>query len=82
LRTSGVKKRYALSAVDIFKADAKSLGLGLREYCRQFGIEYESLLGMERTDPVTKHEHRDYRTCNICKTNSVINGRSSEDTND
>lgn len=82
MRTSGVNKKSALSAVDIFKADAKKLGLGLREYCRQFGIEYESLLGMSRVDPLTKHEHRDYRKCRICKMNAVLNGRTSEDNDD
>jgi len=67
------------SALDFFKEDAKRLGLGLREYCRQFGIEYESLGGRDRVDPLTKHEHIDYRSCEVCKTNAILNGRNTEE---
>jgi hypothetical protein len=70
------------SALEWFKADAKRLGLGLREYCRQFGIEYESLGGRDKVDPLTKHTHVDYRTCEVCKTNAILNGRSTEDEDD
>jgi hypothetical protein len=66
-------------ASDFFKEDAKRLGVGLREYCRMFGIEYESLGGMERTDPLTKHTHKDYSKCEVCKMNAILNGRSTED---
>ena len=70
------------SALELFKADAKRLGLGLREYCRKFGIEYESLGGRDRVDPLTKHTHVNYRTCEVCKANAMINGRSTEDEDD
>jgi hypothetical protein len=75
-------KKSKPDASDFFKEDAKRLGLGLREYCRKFGIEYESLGGLDRVDPLTKHEHRDYRTCDVCRMNSILNGRSTEDIND
>jgi hypothetical protein len=75
-------KKSDADALKIFKADAKRLGLGLREYCREFGIEYESLGGRDRTDPLTKHRHIDYRTCDVCKTNAQLNGRSTEDGDD
>ena len=68
--------------LSIFKADAKRLGLGLREYCRQFGIEYESLGGRDKVDPLTKHKHVDYRTCDVCKMNAQLNGRSTEESDD
>lgn len=68
-------------ASDFFKEDAKRLGMGLREYCRKFGIEYESLGGLEKTDPLTKHKHINYATCEVCKMNAVINGRTTEDIN-
>jgi hypothetical protein len=73
-----VTKKPDEDVLSIFKADAKRLGLGLREYCRQFGIEYESLGGLDRVDPLTKHEHIDYRTCDVCKMNSILNGRNTE----
>lgn len=77
-----MSKKSGKDAVDYFKQDARRLGLGLREYCRQFGIEYESLGGRDRVDPLTKHTHVDYRKCEVCKTNAIINGRSTEDTHD
>lgn len=75
-------KKPADDVLSIFKADAKRLGLGLREYCRQFGIEYESLGGRDRVDPLTKHKHVDYRTCDVCNMSAQINGRSTEDIDD
>ena len=68
--------------LSIFKADAKRLGLGLREYCRQFGIEYESLGGRDKFYLLTKHKHVDYRTCDVCRMNAQLNGRSTEETDD
>ena len=32
-----------------FKAEAKRLGISLREYCRRFGIVYSTLIGKEVT---------------------------------
>lgn len=70
-------KQDEANATDFFKEDAKRLGLGLREYCRQFGIEYESLGDRDRVDPLTKHTHVDYRSCEVCKMNALINGRTT-----
>jgi len=70
------------SALRWFKEDAKRLGLGLREYCRKFGIEYESLGGRDRVDPLTRHTHVDYRRCEVCKTNAILNYRTTEDEDD
>lgn len=69
-------------AAEFFKQDAKRLGIGLREYCRRFGIEYESLGGRDKVDPLTKHTHIDYRKCEVCKMNAILNGRSTEDEDD
>jgi hypothetical protein len=77
-----VTKKQDHDAAEFFKEDAKRMGIGIREYCRRFGIEYESLGGLEKKEPLTKHEHLDYRTCDVCRMNSILNGRSTEDLND
>jgi hypothetical protein len=38
------------------KADADRLGLGLREYCRRFGITYTSLRGYDLDPDVAERE--------------------------
>jgi hypothetical protein len=77
-----VTKKQDPDAADFFKEDAKRMGIGIREYCRRFGIEYESLGGLDKKDPLTKHEHMDYRTCDVCRMNAILNGRSTEDIHD